>query len=108
MVAHIAYIANVSVYADIYACKQNFVTRRQNFAIYLKNFLFFLNSVFLFSNIFLVCFSLTNRDSYENVKQKVREYGTDVDFASTNSQGHNLYKLQYISLEEVKIVSFQQ
>ena len=24
------------------------------------------------------------------------------------SQGHNLYKLQYISLEEVKIVSFQQ
>ena len=25
-----------------------------------------------------------------------------------NSQGHNLYKLQYISLEEVKIVSFQQ
>ena len=25
-----------------------------------------------------------------------------------SSQGHNLYKLQYISLEEVKIVSFQQ
>ena len=25
-----------------------------------------------------------------------------------NSQGHNLYKLQFISLEEVKIVSFQQ
>ena len=25
-----------------------------------------------------------------------------------NSQWHNLYKLQYISLEEVKIVSFQQ
>ena len=25
-----------------------------------------------------------------------------------NSQGHNLYKLQYISLEEVKIVSLQQ
>ena len=24
------------------------------------------------------------------------------------SQGRNLYKLQYISLEEVKIVSFQQ
>ena len=24
------------------------------------------------------------------------------------SKGHNLYKLQYISLEEVKIVSFQQ
>ena len=24
------------------------------------------------------------------------------------SQGHNLHKLQYISLEEVKIVSFQQ
>ena len=27
---------------------------------------------------------------------------------SINSQGHNLYKLQYISLEEVKIVPFQQ
>ena len=27
---------------------------------------------------------------------------------SLKSQGHNLYKLQYISLEEVKIVSFQQ
>ena len=27
---------------------------------------------------------------------------------ATNSQGHNLYKLKYISLEEVKIVSFQQ
>ena len=27
---------------------------------------------------------------------------------SISSQGHNLYKLQYISLEEVKIVSFQQ
>ena len=26
----------------------------------------------------------------------------------TISKGHNLYKLQYISLEEVKIVSFQQ
>ena len=25
-----------------------------------------------------------------------------------NSQGHNFYKLKYISLEEVKIVSFQQ
>ena len=28
-------------------------------------------------------------------------------FYMFNSQGHNLYKLQYISLEEVKIVSFQ-
>ena len=27
---------------------------------------------------------------------------------SVYSQGHNLYKLQYISLGEVKIVSFQQ
>ena len=27
---------------------------------------------------------------------------------AVNSQGHNLYKLQYISLEEVKIMSFQQ
>ena len=27
---------------------------------------------------------------------------------NSTSQGHNLYKLQYISLEEVKIVSFQQ
>ena len=26
----------------------------------------------------------------------------------TSSQGHSLYKLQNISLEEVKIVSFQQ
>ena len=29
-------------------------------------------------------------------------------YLSFISQGHNLYKLQYISLEEVKIVSFQQ
>ena len=28
--------------------------------------------------------------------------------SSINSQGHNQYKLQYISLEEVKLVSFQQ
>ena len=27
---------------------------------------------------------------------------------SVNSQGHNFYKLKYISLEEVKIVPFQQ
>ena len=29
-------------------------------------------------------------------------------FLNIKSQGHNLYKLQYISLEEVKIVSFQR
>ena len=29
-------------------------------------------------------------------------------YMTLNSQGHNFYKLKYISLEEVKIVPFQQ
>ena len=31
-----------------------------------------------------------------------------LNFYPLNSQGHNFYKLKYISLEEVKIVPFQQ
>ena len=32
----------------------------------------------------------------------------DTKDSSLSSQGHNFYKLKYISLEEVKIVPFQQ
>ena len=54
-------------------------------------------------NVFV---TFCNQSSHTNVKMDFlfRHIISHV----LNSQGHNLYKLQYVSLEEVKIVSFQQ
>ena len=48
--------------------------------------------------------------SHKRFARKVQKYGYTFSKSSSIfiSQGHNFYKLKYISFEEVKIVPFQQ
>ena len=44
---------------------------------------------------------------HQDISKNIYSYELYTQSAN-NSQGHNFYKLKYISLEEVKIVPFQQ